>query len=132
VCHQQIADVMLYEDHQDPQLRGNFRMLLANFIMAVLNENQLTYNQWIEKHCCDDNPARFEMDALIKIIIKGLEDESSNCCRQTIISLNTCLEKIAESPSNIHILPLLNSLPLMAANPYWLVKVTYNSDPPKL
>ncbi|XP_008191527.2 huntingtin [Tribolium castaneum] len=121
--HLPIADLILYENHTDPQLRGVFRTLLSNFITAVLSETHSSYDKWIESNCCDGNFARLQLDSLVKFIIKGLEDESSGCARQTIISLDVCLEKIAESVNNIHVLPILNCLPLLATNPYWLVKV---------
>ncbi|XP_063922689.1 huntingtin isoform X2 [Zophobas morio] len=132
VCHQPIADVVLFEDHADPQLRGILRTLLINFIGAVLSEDESTFTEWVKENCCDDNTARFQLDYLVKIIIKGLEDESSNCSKQTIMSLNSCLEKFIESPSNTHILPILHVLPDLATNPYWLVKVAFSELVSKL
>ena len=70
VCHQPIADVVLFEDHADPQLRGILRTLLINFIGAVLSEDESTFTEWVKENCCDDNTARFQLDYLVKIIIK--------------------------------------------------------------
>lgn len=65
-----MADIMLYENHPDPHLRGISRTLICNFILAVLNEHNFKYNEWVEGYCCDDNFDRFRLDSLLKMIIK--------------------------------------------------------------
>lgn len=59
------------------------------------------------------------------VVFKGLEDESSNCTRQTLVGLNVCLKYLVESESCEAVIPLLQELPLVAKNPYWLVKVSF-------
>lgn len=57
------------------------------------------------------------------MFFQGLEDESSNCTRQTLIALSICTKFIIESEICKSITPVVRSLPLIAKNPYWLVKV---------
>ncbi|KAJ8928271.1 hypothetical protein NQ314_019222 [Rhamnusium bicolor] len=100
---QRVSDVLLFKNHCDPQLRGAVRTLIANFIKAVSILSEGDYEKWIS--------------------INGLEDESSNCIRQTLISLSTTLKYLAESQKSTSVISLLNILPLLSKNPYWLVKV---------
>lgn len=57
-------------------------------------------------------------------MLQGLEDESSTCIRQTLLSLDIALPYLLESKHNVNIPPLLEVLPLLAYNPYWLVKAS--------
>lgn len=56
--------------------------------------------------------------------LQGLEDESSNCTKQSLTSLSICLKYVLESDNSPSLLPLLQMIPLVAKNPYWLVKVS--------
>ncbi|RZC38340.1 huntingtin-like [Asbolus verrucosus] len=68
ISHQQMADLILYGNHSDPQLRGIFRTLLANFITSVLNEGD--YSQWIINNKIANDCDRYRLDNLINILIK--------------------------------------------------------------
>lgn len=67
---QQLADVLLYATHSDPQLRGNIRTLIACFVKAVLINNSGNYSSWIETTTRVKNNEMFKMDHLIQILIK--------------------------------------------------------------
>ncbi|XP_018571399.1 huntingtin [Anoplophora glabripennis] len=123
ICSQQISDVLLFKCHNDPQLRGAVRNLTANFIKAVLISSEGDYEKWILDNVGAGRTVNFSIAELIKIFVEGLEDESANCIRQTLLSLRSVLKNLSESQKSALIIPLLNTLPLLSKNPYWLVKV---------
>lgn len=121
---QQLSDVLLFKDHTDPQLRGTIRILIGNFIKAVLIKSCENYDPWVEENSFVEDKKTFKIDNLLKIIVTGLEDESSNCSKQSLQSLGICLKFLIESKHSLSAKPVLNVLPLVAKNPYWLVKVS--------
>lgn len=120
---QPISDVLLFKDHTDPQLRGTVRVMIANFIKAAFIRSGGDYNGWISENCISTTEKTFNMDNLVDILVKGLEDESSNCSRQTLQGLGVCLKYILESQRCLSSIPILNALSFVTKNPYWLVKV---------
>ncbi|XP_025834519.1 huntingtin-like [Agrilus planipennis] len=120
---QYISDVLLYSDHSDPQLRGSVRSFVASFIETVIVNSGNDYKEWILKHSLSTEGNVFDIKNLIKVLVKGLEDESSTCVRQTVTGLEGVLQKLLQSHDNQHALPLLHALPFVINNPYWLVKV---------
>lgn len=141
ICSQQISDVLLFKCHSDPQLRGAVRTLTVNFIKAVLVLSEGDYGKWILDNVGVGHTVSFSIAELIQIFIEvnlklpnciviyctlffqGLKDESANCIRQTLLSLGTVLKILSVSQNSKLIIPLLNTLPLLSKNPYWLVKV---------
>lgn len=121
---QQISDILLFKDHVDPQLRGTVRIIIGNFLKAVLIKSGGDYDTWIIQNSVVNNEEVFHIERLVNIMVTGLEDESSNCTKQTLQSLNICLKHILESQNSLLTVPILNVLPIIAKNPYWLVKVS--------
>ena len=52
-----------------------------------------------------------------------MEDNSAMTCRQTLTSLTTFLKDLLESVENQHAKVILNLLPQVVNNPYFLVRV---------
>ncbi|KAJ8914559.1 hypothetical protein NQ315_010023 [Exocentrus adspersus] len=125
ISFQQISDVLLFNNHSDPQLRGAVKALVANFLKSVLSLCEGDYDKWILQNVRLEHGSNihYSMTELIKVFIEGLEDESANCIRQTLLSLDTLLKNIAESQNSKLVISVLNTLPLLSKNPYWLVKV---------
>ncbi|KAJ8959892.1 hypothetical protein NQ318_011628 [Aromia moschata] len=123
ISSQRISELLLLKDHADPQLRGNVRMLVANFLKAVLTSSEGDYEKWLTINSSREPPTSLSMEELVKLLAEGLEDESSNCIRQTLLSLNVTFKYLAESSTSTSVIPLLTILPLLSRNPYWLVKV---------
>ncbi|CAH0556043.1 unnamed protein product [Brassicogethes aeneus] len=121
--NQEISDIFLFGDHPDPQLRGVVRTIISNFVKTVIVESNGNYMEWINANIIVENKSIFYMEKMVQMLTKGLEDESANCSRQTIISLSTVLPQILESKDAKTVLPILRVIPTLAKNPYWLVKV---------
>nr|CAH7759250.1 unnamed protein product [Callosobruchus chinensis] len=116
-----VSDVLLFRSHCDPQLRGVVRTLVGDFVRTVHNEGG-GYEGWIQRNAGGRGDA-FSVDSLAGMFLEGLTDESSTCIRQTLISLEICLSHLLTSKCGSAMLPVLQHLPLLAKNPYWLVKV---------
>lgn len=52
-----------------------------------------------------------------------MEDESATTCRQTLTALNVFLPNLLESEESEYALVILNKLPYLVKNPYFLVKI---------
>ncbi|XP_058802645.1 huntingtin isoform X2 [Phymastichus coffea] len=113
---QMISDILLFADHSDPQIRGNLSMMIGYFLQGMLVCNKRYFEEDNEKHCVT-------MGNLIKLILKGLEDESATTCRQTLTSLGVFLPSLLESNKSEYAIVILNVLPCLVQNPYFLVKI---------
>ncbi|XP_017781525.1 PREDICTED: huntingtin [Nicrophorus vespilloides] len=120
VTTQRISDVLIFANHGDPQLRGQVRILISNFIRAVLVLSNGDYQCWIDDICSLDC---FKLSNLMEMLLKGLKDESSTCSRQSLVCLNNFLRLLLDSELCVEAWPILNYLPILAQDPYWLVKV---------
>ncbi|XP_030750206.1 huntingtin isoform X2 [Sitophilus oryzae] len=129
ISSQGICDIMLFADHSDPQLRGAVRGIVSNLVYSVLTESNLDFDGWMlnllstEGNVCK-NGKYYRIEDFISILYKGLQDENSNCLKHTLLSVNMIINLLLESRSCYKVSPLLNVLPLVGNNPYWLVKVT--------
>lgn len=65
-----MADVLLYDNHSDPQLRGGTRILVASFLKAVLVQSGGRFTEWIQENSCVSKENGFKMDEFVKIFIK--------------------------------------------------------------
>ncbi|XP_024941677.1 huntingtin isoform X2 [Cephus cinctus] len=122
-----MSDILLFADHPDPQIRGHVMMLIGCFLKAVFVQFGGRYSDVIsgdltvsdKKEYCRTLP----LDNLVKLILKGIEDESATTCRQTLMALGICLVDLLESVDNKCGIPILTILPRLVKNPYFLVKV---------
>lgn len=67
---QTISNILLYRKHQDPQLRGAIRSLLANFIRTVTILAEESYDKWITNHINTREEQEILCENLIKIFIE--------------------------------------------------------------
>ena len=97
-----------YSTHEDPQLRGQ-AALLACSILTHMAEGQTIRT--------------VEHRQLVDIVHQILKDKESSACRLAVQGLEHCLPRTLETKLSSEVMPLLNCLVTIAANPYWLVKV---------
>ncbi|XP_045472991.1 huntingtin [Harmonia axyridis] len=119
---QRISDILKYSSHHDPQLRGHTRILVANYLVSVIIQSRGHYSNWLEIHSHEED-SNLKFENLVKTFAMGLNDESSLCIRYTLQSLELSLQYILESKQCQQVIPLLDKLPDLFSNPYWLVKV---------
>ncbi|XP_071441491.1 huntingtin [Hetaerina americana] len=112
---QPISDILLFAMHTDPQLRGLTCVLIGNLIWAALVQSGGDFQAF--------SKGSVSLDKLVSLLVQGLEDESSLCCRQTLGAIQMCLGSLLESQGSPSVKTLLTSLLPLHKNPYWLVKV---------
>lgn len=149
---QMMADILLFSEHPDPQIRGNATMLVGLYLTAVYACCNGSYAK-MEK-MCGQRPGEkaVPLENLINLLIKvkkhkiiefaylvnrfiekngfcdtiffqGLEDDSTTACRQTLMSLDICLTDILESEDNHQGVRAMKNLLSLVDNPYFLVKI---------
>nr|CAD7264748.1 unnamed protein product [Timema shepardi] len=114
---QLLSDTLLYSQHSDPQLRALVSTLISSVLKSALIQSGRDLSRWLG----DTSlvlPGHF-----LELLLKGLKDESSVCCGQTLAAVGACLPDLLECVDNRQWLPILGALLDMVANPYWLVKV---------
>nr|XP_023020492.1 huntingtin [Leptinotarsa decemlineata] len=125
ISKQGISDVLLFRNHPDPQLRGAVRTLIGSFLKTVSSLCEGGYEDWIVSNCdAVDHTRMLQTEKFVSIFIEGLKDDSSTCVRQTLISLDSSLKYILDYQNGTSVIALLNILPILSKNPYWLVKVS--------
>ncbi|XP_023313861.1 huntingtin [Trichogramma pretiosum] len=108
-----ISDVLEFAKHQDPQIRGNVVLLIANYLRSVLENKDV-----LLKHS-----ELVDFKRLTNSIVEGLEDESATTCRQSLSAVSVLLPTLLESAQSLHAISMLETLPCLANNPYFLVKI---------
>ena len=103
-----IIDVLEYAKHGDPQLRGQAALLASSMLKCLANGY---------------NISTVEDAKLFNIINDTLADKETTASRLALQSLELCLPYVLESELCSKIVPSLNSLVMLSANPYWLIKV---------
>lgn len=132
VDQQMMSDILLFTDHSDPQLRGNVSTIIAYFLNAVyvkIDESYSCLKEWNSERKNETGGEKIgekglKVDKLAELLIKGLKDESSLTCRQTLIALNVCLTPLLESKESTQGLKIVSNLLLLVKNPYFLVKIS--------
>lgn len=66
---QKLSDILLYIDHNDPQLRGNVTCLVGVFIKSVLLNAQADYEKWLKDNS-DEEDKILHLDNIISLLIK--------------------------------------------------------------
>ncbi|XP_049777630.1 huntingtin [Schistocerca cancellata] len=117
---QPLTDVLLFSDHVDPQLRGVTNLIVGNFMRSILTKHTKSFGDVMKD---SKAPKNIILPYLITLLIKGLRDESSICCRHTLTAIGHCLNPLLESVNSVDSIPILNALPIVVRNSYWLVKV---------
>ncbi|XP_044581130.1 huntingtin isoform X1 [Cotesia glomerata] len=120
---QMISDVLLYAEHCDPQLRGNVPMIIGYFLNTIYIKYQVSYNEFKAEFSQRRECKFHQLEYLIKIFAKALDDESAITCRQSLVALNICLSSLLESEDSIQGITLIWRLLPLADNLYFLVKM---------
>ncbi|XP_034181194.2 huntingtin [Osmia lignaria lignaria] len=120
---QMITDILLFANHSDPQIRGNISIIIGTFLKSVYTQYGGSFNSF-EKDISNKKVHEvISLDNLIKLLLKGLEDDSATTCRQTLTAFSLCLPELLESVDNKHGITVLTALPQLVKNPYFLVKI---------
>lgn len=121
---QSFADLLLYAQHSDPQLRGATCILIASFIRIIDNDFFIGYDAW-----CDSLYITFKdvysLANLSRILIQGLKDKDHMACKQSLQAIDICLNSLITSCSNFEVMRLLlhELIQIHKTNTYWLIKV---------
>ena len=101
-------DVLLYNHHDDPQLRGQAALFACGILKSVASGYEITGKS---------------VEELICLIEERLKDKEVAACRLALQGLQQLLPTVVETPFCPKFIPLLQSLLSVSENPYWLVKV---------
>jgi huntingtin len=119
---QYVADILLFSSHGDPVLRSNVYAVIGNFIKCI-HEKNLDYKKAISKHEFVKDILNFE--ALIKLLLDGLNDEIHSVVKQTLISWEKCINLLIPVMSNEQAIKAMNGILMVSNNKYWLVQMKY-------
>ncbi|XP_012141248.1 huntingtin isoform X2 [Megachile rotundata] len=120
---QMITDILLFANHSDPQIRGNISIIIGTFLKSVYTQYGGSFKNFEREISNKKVNEIISLENLIKLLLKGLEDDSATTCRQTLTAFSLCLPELLESVDNKHGITVLAALPQLVKNPYFLVKV---------
>ncbi|XP_011641684.1 huntingtin isoform X2 [Pogonomyrmex barbatus] len=121
--NQLIADILLFANHPDPQIRGNITMVIGIFLKSVFVQYGSSFQNFQTECLTQRGHGNVLLEDMIKLLLNGLNDDSATTCRQTLDALNLCLPELLESINNEHGFTILTALPKLVKNPYFLVKM---------
>ncbi|KAG5319910.1 HD protein, partial [Acromyrmex heyeri] len=121
--NQLIADILLFANHPDPQIRGNITMVIGIFLKSIFVQYGGSFRNFETECVAQQGRGNILLEDAIKLLLKGLNDDSATTCRQTLDALNLCLPELLDSINNEYGLTILTALPKLVKNPYFLVKV---------
>ncbi|EFN76960.1 Huntingtin [Harpegnathos saltator] len=121
--NQLIADILLFANHPDPQIRGNIAMVIGICLKSVFVQYGGSFEKFKAECAIQERHKDILLGDMIKLLLNGLNDDSATTCRQTLDALNFCLPELLDSVDNEHGLTILTALPKLVKNPYFLVKV---------
>ncbi|XP_065225356.1 huntingtin isoform X2 [Planococcus citri] len=111
-----IQVVLSYGSHEDQQVRGLVCVVIGNFILSSLIQNNYLINE-------SDHLNESFLNELIGYLLKGLEDESSVCVKHTLQAISLCVHSLLLSSAYKSTIPVLEAVFTLVDNPYWLIKV---------
>ncbi|XP_047352945.1 huntingtin isoform X1 [Vespa velutina] len=120
---QMMRDILLFANHSDPQIRANVSTLIGSFLKTVFTQYGGSFKNFQPECLNSKTNENSLLENMIKLLIKGLEDDSATTCRQTLTALNLCLPEILNSVDSQYGITILFELPRLIKNPYFLVKV---------
>ncbi|XP_031632927.1 huntingtin [Contarinia nasturtii] len=149
-----VEDILLFWNHSDPILRANVQLVAGNFLFSVLNECESIAN-FFEHLEIASTYRFLNFNVLFNILIKGLSDEIHTVVKQSLVSLEkffsilldhrsswfyrgdacmqpivTCTEdfpiEYCHISTSISLLEeILDKLPLVFENKYWVIQNKY-------
>ncbi|XP_034944553.1 huntingtin [Chelonus insularis] len=121
--YQMISDVLLFAEHSDPQLRGNVSIIIGYYLNTIYAKYRVSYHTFELQ--IGDQKRHYDtinLDSLIEIMMKAINDESATTCRQALVALNICISSILESEDSLQGIKLIYQLLPLSSNIYFLVK----------
>ncbi|XP_017892227.1 huntingtin isoform X3 [Ceratina calcarata] len=120
---QMITDILLFANHPDPQIRGNVSMIIGMFLRSVYTQYGGSFKRFEAEITNKKVREVITLDNLIRLLVKGLEDDSATTCRQTLAAFTLYLPELLESVDSRYGVTALTVLPQLVKNPYFLVKI---------
>jgi len=112
----EVADLVLYLEHEDPGLRGAAARLVFWVLRGACLESGGKLDRWFDGR--EQNQAE-----LMTLLTDLLADESSVTLRQVLTGARQTVPVLLQSSERSGTAKLLDRLPTLATNKYWLVKV---------
>ncbi|XP_046850180.1 huntingtin-like isoform X3 [Xenia sp. Carnegie-2017] len=120
---QWIREVLLYESHHDPIIRGSLSLLIGNFLQSSLTASRYDFETWCSQSSGNYGTLTLRISVLLDMLEKFVVDESSVTVRLVCTAIKQCLPALCFCPQSARILQLCYKLVQLRQNSYWLVKV---------
>ncbi|XP_038219455.1 huntingtin-like [Zerene cesonia] len=124
VEYQHLSDILLLENHSDPQIRGLLRVCLGRYLVAALELAHGDYNRWRSYASLPKDVAEvLSVEKLMEVILKGLSDEIHSAVNHTLGALGALSGALAHSAHAPQLGGVLAALAAARRNPYWLCRL---------
>ncbi|XP_050681884.1 huntingtin [Leptidea sinapis] len=121
---QHMSDLLLFEGHNDPQVRGLVRVCLANYLIGALDSAHGDYSRWRYYSLLPKEEASvIAVEKLVDVLLKGLSDEIHSAVNHTLSALTQLLRTLSYSVHWNLLEDILNALVAVEKNKYWLCRV---------
>ncbi|CAG4970960.1 unnamed protein product [Colias eurytheme] len=122
--YQHLSDILLFEDHSDPQIRGLLRVCLGRYLVGALDLSHGDYSRWRSYASLPKDVAEaMSLENLMEVILKGLSDEVHSAVNHTLCTLPPLSAALAHSAHAGELGAVLAALAAVHANPYWLCRL---------
>ncbi|EDO49114.1 predicted protein [Nematostella vectensis] len=120
---QLVRDILQFNAHPDPQLRGALASVIGLVISAGMKKGRLDFEEWSNRSCEEFNTPVLSLPSLLSVLGCILQDDSPVAIRQACAAVKVCFNLLCSSPHCSHALDLVHTLAKLKNNSYWLVKV---------
>ncbi|CAI9613978.1 unnamed protein product, partial [Staurois parvus] len=98
---QYVSDILNYNSHGDPQVRGATSILCGTIVFSILNKSRYDAERWLAtvKSCTGNS---FSLENCIPLLQKCLKDESSVTCKLTCVAVRHCISNLLCSTYSEH------------------------------
>ena len=110
------SDLVLFLGNEDPGLRGAAARLVGRVLRGACLESGGRLDSWFR------GAGHPEPEELVSQLVHLLRDESSVTVRQALAGAKVALPRLLQSSESLTAASLLQALPPLAANKYWLVR----------
>ncbi|KAG4067967.1 hypothetical protein HA402_010653 [Bradysia odoriphaga] len=90
---QNIEDILLYFNHNDPSLRGNVQSIIGNFIVTVL-EDYRSVDEFRERYVGNVETKYISFNVLLKVLMQGLSDEIHTVIKHSISAIDVVFPSV--------------------------------------
>ncbi|VVD03069.1 unnamed protein product [Leptidea sinapis] len=121
---QHMSDLLLFEGHNDPQVRGLVRVCVVNYLIGALDSAHGDYSRWRYYSLLPKEEASvIAVEKLVDVLLKGLSDEIHSAVNHTLSALTQLLRPLSYSVHWNLLEDILNALVAVEKNKYWLCRV---------